>query len=132
LDSSSASTARITSSDIRSVRGYGIRIRDGAGVTVDSVYIESVDSSSGDVGAGIRILRGSGNTVRHATIRGTQGPAILVDSTSGAILAANDVAARQRPGLVRAGTAATAQRTLFAAGPLGLNGLVYSGGTPFQ
>src|SRR6266704_171256 len=70
LDSATSSAASITSSEIRSVKGYGIRVRDGTGVVVDTVYIESVDSLPGvEAGAGIRILRGSGNAVRHATIR---------------------------------------------------------------
>ena len=130
LDSASSVSATITSIDIRSVRGFGIRVREGQGVAIDSVYIESVDSLPGvDVGAGIRIVRGSGNTVRHARIRGTHGPAILVDSTSGAIVASNDVAGRQRLVLVRASTGATIQSNLFDTRPLGLNGEVYSGGT---
>jgi len=128
LDSSAAASATITSSEIRSVRGYGILVRDAAGVTIDSVYVESVDSIAGaEVGAGIRILRGSSNVVRHATVRGTQGPAILVDSTTGATLASNDLAGRQRLLLVRASNAATVQSNLFDTRPLGLNGEVFSG-----
>ena len=130
LDSASSASATITGVDIRSVRGYGIRVRDGQSVAIDSVYIELVDSLAGvDVGAGIRILRGSGNTVRHATIRGTQGPAILIDSTSSVIVASNDVAGRQRLVLVRATTTATIQSNQFDSRPLGLNGEVFSGGT---
>ncbi len=133
LDSATSSAASITSSEIRSVRGYGIRVRDGTGVLVDTVYIESVDSLPGvDVGAGIRLLRGSGNAVRHATIRGTQGPAILVDSSAGATLAANDLAGRQRLALVRWSTGATIQGNLLDTRPLGLNGEVPAGGTLFE
>src|SRR6266545_3063997 len=133
LESATSSAASITSSEIRSVRGYGIRVRDGAGVVVDTVYIESVDSVPGvEVGAGIRILRGSGNAVRHATIRGTQGPAILVDSSAGATIAANDLAGRQRLALVRWSAGATIQGNLLDTRPLGLNGEVYSGGTLFE
>ncbi len=130
LDSSASAAARITSSDIRSVRGYGIRVRDGAGVVIDTVYIESVDSLPGvEVGAGIRLLRGSANAVRHATIRGTQGPAVLVDSSAGATIAANDLAGRQRLVLVRWSTGSTVQGNLLDTRPLGLNGEVYSAGT---
>ncbi len=130
LDSASSASATITSVDIRSVRGYGVRVRDGQSVAIDSVYIELVDSLAGvDVGAGIRILRGSGNTVRHAKIRGTQGPAILIDSTSSVIVASNDVAGRQRLVLVRASTTATIQSNQFDSRPLGLNGEVFSAGT---
>ena len=133
LDSATSSAASITSSEIRSVKGYGIRVRDGTGVVVDTVYIESVDSLPGvEAGAGIRILRGSANAVRHATIRGTQGPAILVDSSAGATLAANDLAGRQRLALVRWSTGATIQGNLLDTRPLGLNGEVYSGGTLFE
>lgn len=130
LDSATSVSATMTGIDIRSVRGYGIRVRDGQGVAIDSVYIELVDSLPGvDVGAGIRILRGGGNTVRHAQIRGTQGPAILVDTTSGVIVASNNLAGRQRLVLVRSTTGATIQFNLFDSRPLGLNGEVYSGGT---
>ncbi len=133
LDSSTSSAATITSSDIRSVRGYGIRVRDGTGVVIDTVYVESVDSLAGvDVGAGIRLLRGSGNAVRHATIRGTQGPALLVDSSAGATIAANDLAGRQRLALIRWSTGATVQGNLLDTRPLGLNGEVSSGGTLFE
>lgn len=133
LDSATSASATITATDIRSVRGFGIRVRDGAGVTIDSVYVEAVDSLPGvDGGAGIRILRGSSNTVRRSKVRGTQGPAILADSTSGAVLASNDVAGRQRLILVRASTAVTVQSNLFDSRPLGLIGEVYSGGTLFE
>src|SRR6266568_3537296 len=133
LDSSTSSAATITNSDIRSVRGYGIRVRDGTGVVIDTVYVESVDSLAGvDVGAGIRLLRGSGNAVRHATIRGTQGPALLVDSSAGAMIAANDLAGRQRLALIRWSTGATVQGNLLDTRPLGLNGEVSSGGTLFE
>lgn len=133
LDSSTSAAATITNSEIRSVRAYGIRVRDGAGVVIDTVYIESVDSLAGvDVGAGIRFLRGSGNVVRHATIRGTQGPALLVDSSAGATIAANDLAGRQRLVLVRWTTGATVQGNLLDTRPLGLNGEVNAGGTLFE
>src|SRR6266516_575009 len=133
LDSSTSSAATITSSDIRSVRGYGIRVRDGTGVVIDTVYVESVDSLAGvDVGAGIRLLRGNGNAVRHATIRGTQGPALLIDSSADATIAANDLAGRQRLALIRWSTGATVQGNLLDTRPLGLNGEVSSGGTLFE
>jgi len=133
LDSATSSAASITSTEIRSVKGYGIRVRDGTGVVVDTVYIESVDSMPGvEAGAGIRILRGSAIAVRHATIRGTQGPAILVDSSAGATIAANDLAGRQRLALVRWSTGATIQGNLLDTRPLGLNGEVPAGGTLFE
>ena len=92
------------------MRGYGIRVRDGTGVVIDTVYVESVDSMPGvDVGAGIRILRGNGIAVRHATVRGTQGPQILVDSVANATIASNNLAGRQRLLLVRWSTATTAR-----------------------
>src|SRR5207247_549853 len=81
----------------------GIRVRDATGVVVDSVTIQTVDSVGGvEPGAGIRVLRGSGNVVRHATVRGTQGPQILVDSSPSASLTLNDLAGRQRLMFVRA------------------------------
>ncbi len=133
LDSSTASAASITGSDIRSVRGYGIRVRDATGVVVDSVTILTVDSISGvEPGAGIRVLRGSGNVVRHATVRGTQGPQILVDSSPSASLALNDLAGRQRLMFVRASNATSIQSNVLDTRPLGLNGEVFSGGTLFD
>ena len=133
LDSSTSSAATITRSDIRSVRGYGIRVRDATGVVVDSVTIQLVDSVPGaEPGAGVRVLRGSGNTVRHATVRGTQGPQILVDSSPSATVALNDLAGRQRLMFVRASNATTIQSNLLDTRPLGLNGEVFSGGTLFD
>jgi hypothetical protein len=133
LDSASSASATITNSDIRSVRGFGILIRDGEGVIIDTVYIESVDSQPGvEVGAGIRILRGSGNVVRHATIRGTQGPAVLIDSSSGPSIGFNVLAGRQRLVLVRASTGATIQSNAFDTRPLSVNGEVFSGGALFE
>jgi len=130
LDSSTSSAASITGTDIRSVRGFGIRVRDATGVLVDSVTVQTVDSVAGDEpGAGIRILRGSGNTVRRATVRGTQGPQILVDSSSGSLLALNDLAGRQRLMLVRTSDGTTVEDNVFDTRPLGLNGEVFSGGT---
>jgi len=133
LDSAASATARITSSEIHSVRGFGIRVRDGTGVVIDTVYVESVDSSPGvDIGAGIRLLRGSGNAVRHATVRGTQGPQILVDSSTNAMITANDLAGRQRLMLVRWSTGGTIQANAFDTRPLSLNGEVATGGTLFE
>ncbi len=133
LDSSTASAAIITDSDIRDVRGYGIRVRDASGVVVDRVNVETVDSVLGqEPGAGIRVLRGSGNTVRRATVRGTQGPQILVESSPNATLALNDLAGRQRLMLVRSSNGTTVQDNLFDTRPLGLNGEVFSGGTLFE
>jgi len=133
LDSSTSSAATITRSDIRSVRGYGIRVRDATGVVVDSVTIQLVDSVPGaEPGAGVRVLRGSGNTVRHATVRGTQGPQILVDSSPSATVALNDLAGRQRLMFVRASNATTIQSNVLDTRPLGLNGEVFSGGTLFD
>jgi len=130
LDSSTSSAATITNSDIRSVRGYGIRVRDASGVVVDGVTIETVDSLPGqEPGAGIRVLRGSGHTIRHATVRGTQGPQILVESSPNATLALNDLAGRQRLMLVRSSNGTTVQNNVFDTRPLGLNGEVFSAGT---
>ncbi len=133
LDSSTVSSATITSSDIRSVRGYGILVRNSAGVLVDSVFIDTIDSIPGsEPGAGVRIVRGSANTVRHATIRGTQGPGIFVDSSAGATLASNDLAGRQRLLLLRASNSATIQTNSIDTRPAGGNGEVFSGGTLFE
>jgi nitrous oxidase accessory protein NosD len=133
LDSSTSSAASITGSNIRSVRGFGIRVRDASGVLVDSVTVQTVDSVPGsEPGAGIRILRGSGNTVRHTTVRGTQGPQVLVESSPSATLALNDLAGRQQLMLVRSSNGTTVQGNLFDTRPLGLNGEVFSGGTLFE
>jgi nitrous oxidase accessory protein NosD len=133
LDSSASSAATIMDSDIRSVRGYGIRVRDASGVVVDRVTIETVDSVPGqEPGAGIRVLRGSGHTVRRAAVRGTHGPQILVDSSPSATLALNDLAGRQRLMVVRSSNGTTVQDNLFDTRPLGLNGEVFSAGTLFE
>src|SRR5438094_951475 len=111
----------------------GIRVRDATGVVVDSVTIQTVDSVGGvEPGAGIRVLRGSGNVVRHATVRGTQGPQILVDSSPSASLTLNDLAGRQRLMFVRASNATSVQSNALDTRPLGLNGEVFSGGTLFD
>jgi len=133
LDSSTSAAASITGSDIRSVRGYGIRLRDATGVLVDSVTIQMVDSVPGDEpGAGIRVVGGSSNVVRHVTVRGTQGPQILVDSSPGSTLVLNDLAGRQQLMVVRASDGTTVQNNSFDTRPLGLNGEVFSGGTLFE
>jgi hypothetical protein len=73
LDSASSVSATITSTDIRSVRGFGIRVREGQGVAIDSVYIESVDSLPGSMWSRHPHCARQRQHRASRQIRGTQG-----------------------------------------------------------
>jgi len=55
-----------------------------------------------------------------------------VDSSTGATIALNDLAGRQRLVLIRTSNGATIQSNQFDTRPLGLNGEVFSGGALFE
>ena len=79
---------------VRNVRGYGVRLERVTQGQVDRVAVLGVDSITGTRGAGIDVYRGSINDVRFATVRETQGPAILLDSTSSGSVLDGDLAGR--------------------------------------
>jgi hypothetical protein len=74
--------AALADISVRNVRGYGVRLERATQGQVDRVTVVGVDSIAGTRGAGIDVYRGSLNTVRFATVRGAQGPAVLLDSTA--------------------------------------------------
>jgi len=130
---SSLSGAVVSGVDVRNVRGYGIRLRDGAGATVDQVTVHTVDSvASDEPGAGIRLLRESNALVRGSTVRGTQGPAILADSSPRAAIVGNNLAGRQQLVVLQDGNEAVVQSNAFDTRPQGLNGEVFDGGVLFE
>ena len=79
---------------VRNVRGYGVRLERVTQGQVDRVTVSGVDSISGTRGAGIDVYRGSVNEVRFSTVRETQGPGVLFDSTTSASLLDSDLAGR--------------------------------------
>lgn len=79
---------------VRNVRGYGIRLERVTQGQVDRAVVTGVDSVTGTRGAGIDVYRGSTNEVRAATIRETQGPGVLLDSTSSASVLDSELAGR--------------------------------------
>jgi hypothetical protein len=79
---------------VRNVRGYGVRLERVTQGQVDRASVFGVDSISGTRGAGIDVYRGSMNDVRFAFVRETQGPAILLDSTSTGSVLDSDLAGR--------------------------------------
>ena len=79
---------------VRNVRGYGVRLERVTQGQVDRVTVWGVDSISGTRGAGIDVYRGSVNEVRFSTVRETQGPGVLLDSTTSASLLDSDLAGR--------------------------------------
>ncbi|HEV8305471.1 MAG TPA: Ig-like domain-containing protein [Gemmatimonadales bacterium] len=130
---SSLSGALVSRVDVRNVRGYGIRLRDGAGATIDSVKVQTVDSVAGsEPGAGIRLLRESNARVQRTFVRGTQGPQILADSSPGAAIVGNNLAGRQQLVVVQGGNGAVVDSNAFDTRPLGLNGEVFDGSVLFE
>jgi len=119
--------------DVRNVRGYGIRVRDGAGATIDSVKVQTVDSVAGnEPGAGIRLLREGNARVQRSYVRGTQGPQVLADSSPGAAIVGNNLAGRQQLVVVQGGNGAVVDSNAFDTRPLGLNGEVFDGGVLYE
>jgi hypothetical protein len=79
---------------VRNVRGYGVRLERVTQGQVDRVTVWGVDSISGTRGAGIDVYRGTANEVRFSTVRESQGPGVLLDSTTSASLLDSDLAGR--------------------------------------
>lgn len=69
---------------VRNVRGYGVRLERVVQGEVTRVNVTGVDSVTGTRGAGIDVYRGSANDVRSSFVAETQGPGVLLDSTSAA------------------------------------------------
>jgi len=130
---SSLSGALVRRVDVRNVRGYGIRMRDGAADTVDQVLVQTVDSVPGEEpGAGIRLLRETNARVHGSTVLGTQGPEILADSSPGAMIVGNNLAGRQQLVVIQGGNGAVVDSNAFDTRPLGLNGEVFDGGVLYE
>ncbi len=130
---SSLSGALVRDADVRNVRGYGIRLRDGAADTVDRVTVHTVDSVAGEEpGAGIRLVRETNARVHGSSVRGTQGPQILVDSSPGAVVVGNDLKGRQQLVMIQGGNGAVVDSNTFDTRPQGLNGEVFDGGVLFE
>lgn len=79
---------------VRNVRGYGVRLERVTQGQVDRVVVTGVDSIAGTRGAGIDVYRGSLNDVGFTTVRETQGPGVLLDSTSTGSVIDSDLAGR--------------------------------------
>ena len=91
---------------VRNVRGYGIRLERVTQGQIDRAIVQGVDSITGTRGAGIDLYRGSLHDVRTSNIRETQGPGVLLDSTSAGSVTDSDLLGRSI--LVRVRGAATA------------------------
>jgi Bacterial Ig-like domain (group 2) len=102
-----ATGAVIADSRVNAVVGYGILLSNVGSGTITRVQVSGVDSVAGANGEGIRVVRGSGNTIELSAIRATIGARILLDSTSGARVTADTLAGRHRLLRVRAATGAT-------------------------
>ena len=91
---------------VRNVRGYGIRLERVTQGQIDRAVVQGVDSITGTRGAGIDLYRGSLHDVRTSNLRDTQGPAVLLDSTSAGSVTDSDFFGRSI--LIRVRGAATA------------------------
>jgi len=130
---SSVSGALVSRVEVRNVRGYGIRLRDGAADTVDQVTVHTVDSVAGEEpGAGIRLLRETNARVHGSVVLGTQGPAILADSSPGTMIVGDTLAGRQQLVVIQGGNGAVVDSNAFDTRPLGLNGEVFDGGVLYE
>jgi hypothetical protein len=99
--------AVIVDSRVNAVVGYGILLSNVGSGLVSRVQVFGVDSVAGASGEGIRILGGAGSTIELSAVRATVGPRIVLDSTSGARVAADTLAGRHQLLRIRAATGAT-------------------------
>lgn len=97
----------ITDSRVDAVVGYGILLSNVSTGLVTRVQVTGVDSVAGANGEGIRVVGGFGNAIEMSAVRSTVGPRVLLDSTSGARVAADTLSGRHRLLRVRAATGAT-------------------------
>ena len=86
--------AALSDITVRNVRGYGVRFERVNQGLVERTVVMGVDSVAGTRGAGIDIYRGTTNDVRNTLVRETQGPGVLLDSTSRASVLDSDFAGR--------------------------------------
>ena len=112
--------AALSDVTVRSVRGYGVRLERVIQGQIDRVTVVGVDSITGSRGAGIDVYRGSLNDVASAIVRETQGPGVLLDSTSTASVVDSDLAGRSMLVRVRgaAGGMTVIERNRFDLGVL--------------
>ena len=99
--------AVISDSRVDAVVGYGILLSNASSSLLSRLQVSGVDSVAGANGEGIRIVGGSGNAIELSAVRGTIGPRILLDSTSGSRVTADTMSGRHRLLRVRAATGAT-------------------------
>ena len=103
-------TAAVLRTRVDSVNGFGIRVRNSAGVRVEGAVVNGVGARGGHSGAGIEIAGGSGAIVTGAMIRRTSGPQVLLDSTTDAALLASTLVGEQQLARVTAPRGATTIR----------------------
>jgi uncharacterized protein YjdB len=102
-----ASGPVVVDSRVNAVVGYGILLSNVGSGIVTRVQVSGVDSVAGANGEGVRVVGGTGNTIELSAVRATIGARILLDSTSGARVAADTLAGRHRLLRIRAATGAT-------------------------
>jgi uncharacterized protein YjdB len=115
---SSPDSSRIRHSVIRQVKGYGVRLENVTNSRVDSVAVSAVDTAAWfDGRAGVHVVGGSGNSVRHSSFSGITGmDGIRLSGTREAALAGDTVTGGRNAVRADSSSAAT-------------SGLVLSGGT---
>ena len=86
--------AIVAHSTVRAVRGYGVRIVNSAGARISDGDVRAVSAATGQSGAGIHLVRGSGGVIERTLVRLTAGPQIQADTASGLTIASNDLAGR--------------------------------------
>jgi hypothetical protein len=95
-NSTTGAAARVDSSSINKVRGYGVRFVGVTGGVVRKVVVTGVDSITGSTGAGVEISGGSGVTVDSVNVRLTGGAQVHVLNHSSAALSRLNLAGRHQ------------------------------------
>jgi hypothetical protein len=88
--------ATISNSAVSSVAGYGIRLENVRNGRLTGVQITRVGSVGGESGAGIHISGGDGNIVEQSLVRGSTGPHVLSEGSTGLRVSDNDLAGRHQ------------------------------------
>lgn len=102
-----ASGTVIADATVNAVVGYGVLFSGVTSGAITRVRITGVDSVAGANGEGIRIVRGSGNTIEWSSVRATMGVRLLLDSTAGARVMSDTLAGRHRLLRIRSASGAT-------------------------
>ncbi|HUF28060.1 MAG TPA: Ig-like domain-containing protein [Gemmatimonadaceae bacterium] len=89
-------SASIRNSAVTAVSGYGLRMDNVRNGRVTGVELTAIGAWAGESGAGIHVSGGEGNLVELSRIRGTAGPHILSESSSGLRVSDNDLAGRHQ------------------------------------